>query len=691
LAGGDAVTAATIAYADRNAGVNNKAVSLNSATINDGNGGANYTLTLAGNTTSTVTKASLGINAVTDSKVYDGNTSSAGLVTFTGLINGDSVSGVTQSFGSKNVQGVNGSTLLVNTGYSVNDGNSGGNYSVTTNTASGTISVRPLATWSGLGGDNLWSNPLNWDALPDLSNVSAVAITNGANVTYDNTVAGNTFLQSLGSNGTFVLGGGSLNLAAGGTGLSAAGYAQSGGTLSGSGNLTISNSFSQTGGAITLSSGTLADITQATGNLSITSLSAPTAKLTASTGSILGKLTAGSAQLTAATGIGTVSSPFQLAASNLTVTTTSNLNVTTTSGGINLSNTPTSAVTLIDFKTGDASALMYAQNGQDLTLTGTMSSFGGTVTIDPPVNFSMSNTAQVSSTGGAISLLSTGNVVLASVNAGSGTIGLSTGGSVTAASGFTGPSLIGATATLNIGGNAAFNTQVQTLNGTVNGTLTVVDAGGTAFTGTVGTTNTPIVAVQQVITTAITAISNSASSTTGSLAADSTSSSTSIVSIAANAVAAVSNTTGSAGATAAQTLLTLTGNSIGGIVGTFGESEPIDKPKVLNSQLVGTAPMSESTLPAEPIDKPKVPGSQLPETAPISESTSPMSQPTEAPYSNFGLTPNTPANLSGSGVTDETGGGTASKEDAAKKEGAPKRDDDKNNSKDKTNVKPAKC
>jgi filamentous hemagglutinin family protein len=54
LATGDSVAAATLAYANPNAGSGNKAVALSAFTINDGNGGANYTLTPAGNNTSTI-------------------------------------------------------------------------------------------------------------------------------------------------------------------------------------------------------------------------------------------------------------------------------------------------------------------------------------------------------------------------------------------------------------------------------------------------------------------------------------------------------------------------------------------------------------------------------------------------------------------------------------------------------------
>ena len=62
---------------------------------------------------------------------------------------GDSVIALTQSFASRNVLGPNGSTLNVDAGFTVNDGNAGGNYSVVTNTAAGTITAKAL-TAAGL-------------------------------------------------------------------------------------------------------------------------------------------------------------------------------------------------------------------------------------------------------------------------------------------------------------------------------------------------------------------------------------------------------------------------------------------------------------------------------------------------------------------------------------------------------------
>jgi hypothetical protein len=83
--------------------------------------------------------------AASETRTYDGTVNSSGTVGISGLYGSDSVTGATQSFASKNALGFNASTLQVNAGYTVNDGNGGGNYLVSTNTAPGTIN-RALLT-----------------------------------------------------------------------------------------------------------------------------------------------------------------------------------------------------------------------------------------------------------------------------------------------------------------------------------------------------------------------------------------------------------------------------------------------------------------------------------------------------------------------------------------------------------------
>ena len=111
-------------------------------TVDDGGRGNNYTVALH-TATGTITPADLDVTAVTDSKTYDGTTSSDETPTVSGLQPGDSVTGWAQAFQSKNVLGAGLSTLAV-TAYVVNDGNSGNNYAVTTHTAAGTITPAAL-------------------------------------------------------------------------------------------------------------------------------------------------------------------------------------------------------------------------------------------------------------------------------------------------------------------------------------------------------------------------------------------------------------------------------------------------------------------------------------------------------------------------------------------------------------------
>ena len=111
--------------------------------VNDGNGGANYKV-ITPSAFGTITKKALTISAVTNTKVYDGTTSALGKPTVVGLVPGDLISNVTESYTSPNTMGVNGSTLNVNTSYVIADGNGGNNYSVSYVSAKGTISPAPL-------------------------------------------------------------------------------------------------------------------------------------------------------------------------------------------------------------------------------------------------------------------------------------------------------------------------------------------------------------------------------------------------------------------------------------------------------------------------------------------------------------------------------------------------------------------
>ena len=131
----------TEAYANKNAGSN--LTLIPSGTVSDGNSGNNYAVTFANNTTGVINKASLTLTAATNTKTYDATTSAAAIPTSSGLQGSDTVTSLTESYDTKNAG--SGKTLSVDATYTVNDGNSGGNYTVTTQTnTTGVINKAPL-------------------------------------------------------------------------------------------------------------------------------------------------------------------------------------------------------------------------------------------------------------------------------------------------------------------------------------------------------------------------------------------------------------------------------------------------------------------------------------------------------------------------------------------------------------------
>ena len=82
------------------------------------------------NGTLTVNPAPLTLTAVTNTKVFDGTTSAAAIPTVSGLKNSDAVAGLAETYDTP-LAGT-GKTLSVSPGYTVNDNNSGKNYSVST-------------------------------------------------------------------------------------------------------------------------------------------------------------------------------------------------------------------------------------------------------------------------------------------------------------------------------------------------------------------------------------------------------------------------------------------------------------------------------------------------------------------------------------------------------------------------------
>jgi len=273
----------------------------------------NYKLTL-NNGFFAIAKAALNLNATSDSKVYDGNTISVGTVAVSGLVGGDTVTSTGQAFFSKNVLGTGASKLQVNSGYVVADGNNGGNYSVTTNSATGNISRLYSVAWIG-GATGNWFDAANWQggAVPDLSNVANVYIPAGVNVNFNNAAASSVLqsglvqVDSIGNLGALNMLQGSLNVAnnltlesltqsggaMGGTGnFTVKRFNQTGGSVGNTGNFSAENAFTQTDAGIVAVGGNIA-IAQLSGDLNTNSLSGNNISLTANNGAaILGAVIA---------------------------------------------------------------------------------------------------------------------------------------------------------------------------------------------------------------------------------------------------------------------------------------------------------------------------------------------------------------------------------------------------------------
>ena len=97
------------------------------ATYSPGSGPSGSAGTLAGGLL--VTPASLTITAASNTKTYDSTVTAAATPTVSGLLGSDTVTGLAEMYADRNA----GSTKMLSvSGYTVNDGDGGGNYAVTT-------------------------------------------------------------------------------------------------------------------------------------------------------------------------------------------------------------------------------------------------------------------------------------------------------------------------------------------------------------------------------------------------------------------------------------------------------------------------------------------------------------------------------------------------------------------------------
>ena len=143
LVGSDTVTAATLAFTDKNAGAGNRSVGLGNVTVSDGNGGANYIVTLAGNANSTISPRTLTVGATATGRAYDSTLNATVSLTDDHLGSDQvTVTDTGAQFANKNA-GVN-KTVNVS-GLAISGGSDAGNYVLASATTTATATVTPAS------------------------------------------------------------------------------------------------------------------------------------------------------------------------------------------------------------------------------------------------------------------------------------------------------------------------------------------------------------------------------------------------------------------------------------------------------------------------------------------------------------------------------------------------------------------
>ena len=158
---------------------------------------SDYTISYV-NTAGTITPKTVLVTASTDTKAYDGTTASGAAVTnITGLLSGDSLAGLSQTYNSAHAQGANGSLLVVNgSGASVSGSHGSllGDYAISYVSTKGTITPKLLATVINAVGktyDGTTSTTSTVSLSPGgLVGNDAAAGVSGFNLAFDNPNAG---------------------------------------------------------------------------------------------------------------------------------------------------------------------------------------------------------------------------------------------------------------------------------------------------------------------------------------------------------------------------------------------------------------------------------------------------------------------------------------------------------------------
>ncbi len=166
LASGDTADF-TETYSTRNVGTG---LTLTpSGTVNDGNGGNNYTYTFVPVSTGVITAEALTITAVANTKVYDGTTSAAAVPTITSgsLATGDTAD-FTETYNTRNV----GTGLTLTPSGTVNDGNGGNNYTYTFVPVSTGVITAEALTITAVANTKVYDGTTSAAAVPTITSGS---------------------------------------------------------------------------------------------------------------------------------------------------------------------------------------------------------------------------------------------------------------------------------------------------------------------------------------------------------------------------------------------------------------------------------------------------------------------------------------------------------------------------------------
>ena len=186
LRGSDTVTGLAESYVTKNVG-SSKTLNVSAYTVNDGNGGNNYNVGTATSSAGVINAAGLTLTAVGNTKTYDGTTNALATPTVSGLQGSDTVTGLAESYATKNAG--TGKTLSVSA-YTVNDGNGGNNYSVSTVASSAGVINAAGLTLTAVGNTKTYDGTTNALATPTVSGLQGTDTVTGLAESYATKNAG---------------------------------------------------------------------------------------------------------------------------------------------------------------------------------------------------------------------------------------------------------------------------------------------------------------------------------------------------------------------------------------------------------------------------------------------------------------------------------------------------------------------